>query len=288
MSDSLQETHLEKYGLSLHRLGYKIIPISAGAKAPVGMRDWQNIVADENAIIGWTTKFSGCGILSAHTIGVDIDCRKEDLTKYMLDFIRKKLGHVPHRVGMSPKALLPYRCEQPFSKVKSKEFFSPDGQKHMLEVLAKGQQFVASHIHPDTGNPYVWHYADDKIEEALTLPWADLPTMTEADAKIIVSEFEAQCRSRGWFHQIQHSRKERHPAFRSHRNARKYTEEDALSMLSFLNPDMPYENWLHVGMALHHGGFPVDFWDEWSKKSSKYKEGECQRKWQSFRDEVQA
>ena len=41
--------------------------------------------------------------------------------------------------------------------------------------------------------------------------------------------------------------------------------------------------WLDVGMALHSIDDCLSVnWDEWSKKSSKYKEEECDRKWETF------
>lgn len=45
-----------------------------------------------------------------------------------------------------------------------------------------------------------------------------------------------------------------------------------------------YEIWLKVGMALHSAGASCSDWDNWSKKSSKYKQGVCERKWQSFKN----
>lgn len=54
------------------------------------------------------------------------------------------------------------------------------------------------------------------------------------------------------------------------------------SMLGVLNPDMDYESWLKVGMALHAEGFGMALWDSWSAAGAKYKVGECQDKWRSF------
>ena len=65
--------------------------------------------------------------------------------------------------------------------------------------------------------------------------------------------------------------------------------------LSKFDPDRVdnHEDWIHVGMAIHHTferykavGFDLGlaFWDEWSKQSSKYKVGECERRWKTFGD----
>lgn len=44
-----------------------------------------------------------------------------------------------------------------------------------------------------------------------------------------------------------------------------------------------YQEWVQVGMALKEEGYPVSVWDSWSRNDSRYKEGECEFKWESFR-----
>jgi len=61
-----------------------------------------------------------------------------------------------------------------------------------------------------------------------------------------------------------------------------FTENDVRDMLDTLNPDSNYTDWLAVGMALHAGGFAFDLWDNWSRRGSKYTEGETAKKWESF------
>ena len=52
--------------------------------------------------------------------------------------------------------------------------------------------------------------------------------------------------------------------------------------LRAINPDCSYDEWLKVGMALKHEGADVSTWDTWSSGGSKYKPGECGKKWKSF------
>ena len=52
--------------------------------------------------------------------------------------------------------------------------------------------------------------------------------------------------------------------------------------LRAINPDCSYDEWLKVGMALKHEGADVSTWDTWSSGGSKYKPGECDKKWKSF------
>lgn len=58
---------------------------------------------------------------------------------------------------------------------------------------------------------------------------------------------------------------------------------DYIKMLSCINPDCSYDEWIKVGMALKHEGQPFQMWDEWSSRGSKYKASEMQKKWDGFR-----
>ena len=53
-------------------------------------------------------------------------------------------------------------------------------------------------------------------------------------------------------------------------------------LLNAIPPDCSYDEWLKVGMALKHEGADCSVWDDWSRHGSKYKQGECERKWRSF------
>jgi hypothetical protein len=49
--------------------------------------------------------------------------------------------------------------------------------------------------------------------------------------------------------------------------------EQARRAVEQLDPDVDFETWLRVGMALHHelGAQGLDVWDQWSSRGSKYK-----------------
>lgn len=59
---------------------------------------------------------------------------------------------------------------------------------------------------------------------------------------------------------------------------------DVATALVFLNPDCSYNEWLHIGMALHdhdpEGG--LTRWEEWSARGKKHKPAETAEKWKSF------
>lgn len=56
--------------------------------------------------------------------------------------------------------------------------------------------------------------------------------------------------------------------------------------LQALHPSLcSYQEWVEIGMALKAEGYPCSVWDEWSARDPlKYHPGECERKWNTFRD----
>jgi len=50
------------------------------------------------------------------------------------------------------------------------------------------------------------------------------------------------------------------------------------------NNDLDYDQWVKIGMALHHatGGAAFELWDKWSQQSSKYDDTAMSNKWHSF------
>lgn len=45
---------------------------------------------------------------------------------------------------------------------------------------------------------------------------------------------------------------------------------------------LSYQDWINVGMALQAEGYDCSVWDNWSRADSRYRPGECQRKWRTF------
>ena len=62
---------------------------------------------------------------------------------------------------------------------------------------------------------------------------------------------------------------------------------DYASLLDRINPALcSYEEWVKVGMALKHECCSPELWDSWSAGDpARYHPGECQRKWDSFRED---
>ncbi|MCY7174955.1 AAA family ATPase [Streptococcus gallolyticus subsp. gallolyticus] len=62
---------------------------------------------------------------------------------------------------------------------------------------------------------------------------------------------------------------------------------DLLPLLDYINPAMvDYTTWCQVGMALKHEGYTAMDWDNWSQADTRYKRGECFKKWDTFNEEA--
>ncbi|MCM1544871.1 MAG: AAA family ATPase [Ruminococcus sp.] len=46
---------------------------------------------------------------------------------------------------------------------------------------------------------------------------------------------------------------------------------------------LSYQEWINVGMALKDAGFPCSVWDMWSMNDTRYRVGECEKKWETFK-----
>jgi len=64
-----------------------------------------------------------------------------------------------------------------------------------------------------------------------------------------------------------------------------YDNDNLLEILEHIHPaDLSYQEWCAVGMGLKEAGYSASDWDNWSCRDvNRYHEGECFRKWESFR-----
>lgn len=54
-------------------------------------------------------------------------------------------------------------------------------------------------------------------------------------------------------------------------------------MLDFISPSsLTYDDWLAVGMALKNIGCDCSDWEHWSRSDERFKDGECESKWNGF------
>src|ERR1700676_742404 len=180
--------YLKERGLQLLAAGYHVLPIARGFKYPKGLDRWEQVDTTPELIQRWSSNVfadAGLGVNSKYTPGVDVDVRDAEVSRRMREYLsgmfeRKLL----FRTGEAPKFLVPFQCSEPFGKINSATFRGPDGKKHKVEVLGDGQQWVALHTHPDTGEPYTWE------GDFLSTPCSKLPVLTREVALRIVAHFE--------------------------------------------------------------------------------------------------
>ncbi|GGC63884.1 DNA primase [Siccirubricoccus deserti] len=273
------------YGERLVDNGYPVIPIMPGSKVPgrFGGGEW-------SPYPDWTRhcdrptkpfeidiwrRWPGCGvgIATGAVVGIDLDILDGALAIQLGELATTLLGDTPClRIGRAPKRLLVYRAAGPFAGRK----------RHPLELLARGQQFVAYAVHPDTGQPYDW-----PEESLLDVPLAKLPAVDEAAClafleaawrvlpdEVRVTSILASAPSSTW----------RGPS------DPKGTREALAASLAYLpNDDLPGNEWITVGAAIKAalGEEGRDLWLEWSRQSRKSGQSgrtdTPERRWASLR-----
>jgi putative DNA primase/helicase len=156
--------------------GYRPVPITPGTKAPTRLPQWQKYEYDPID----DARFADCGtgILTGDVLGIDIDVPDVAVVRALLTWLLQTYGRAPVRFGNKPKTLALYRAARPGSQRKMQTAVYKKGK---VEVLAKGQQFVAYAIHPDTKKLYEWRGGDP-----LTIPADKLPALTSEQVAEII------------------------------------------------------------------------------------------------------
>lgn len=284
---------LTELRLALRRNGYRPVPVAgahlavkSAGKRPM-MKGWETVcaAADEEEIARWGRAQRNCtntGLLCGGIVGVDIDVPVEGLSAEVERLARDMLGDSPlKRIGRAPKSLLVFRAAAPFDKVQTPELLLPDDITVRVEVLASGQQFVGFGIHPDTRADYHW-----PGRSPLDVAAADLPEISREQCAAFVAEAEALLRKAG-----AESRAERKEIDRNGRMLAGLRAKDAPSRETVAealghvpNDDLPYDEWIRVGFALHHGLGEAgrDLWEGWSARSAKNDPTLTAAKWPSF------
>lgn len=296
----------ELHGPALLSSGYNCIPIiphyadhkSAG-KAPA-FKHWQRSEFNQELLDAWKVRYRsyGVGIQTRFHPAVDIDCLDEDGVAHMVDFVEQRLGKTIKRVGRAPKILLLFRTDSPFTKVKSHVWVCENGDKHAVEILGSGQQFVAYGIHPGTKKPYKWI---DAQHPAVIDADLDLPEITLEDAQSIAREFDRYARLVGWTPDKEHSSIDGSSEVDSWvAGEGLFDDEDWLTADDLINQwegtveelanifeDLPaeesYDRWFPVLAALKDAERHPDEFKEiahnWSAKATNFDEDAFDNKW---------
>lgn len=182
--------------------------------------------------------------------------------------------------GRTGRAKLLYRLDRPLQSVKTAKFQQISPKSGQLETYTaidfrcatKGglsmQDVLPPTIHPDTGKPYEWAYGDE-----LTGSWRNLPPLPP-ELRAIWEEL-----LRG--SQIANDA----PAAPTGAGF-----EEMRALLAQQDPNAAYNEWLRVGMALHHetsgSREGLLLWNEWSARATgpdKYKGiADLEPHWRSF------
>lgn len=237
-------------------------------------------------------------------VGLDIDVYNPAMVKAIGAELRKHFTRFDYRVGMAPKTLVLLQTkDQALSrKLTSEAFVDEQGRVNRVELLSRGNQFVASGVHPVTGTDYAWYSSEGgTCRGPLDTRREDLPMLTLAIWMAVCETFSNLADVYGWTLKA--------PATQAGNGAARVTGpltdpdaqaaylsgvkqpqgrtiDEARTLLRVLDPD-EYGFWVKVGMAIHHefsgskDGF--DLWNEWSITSPKYKSrNDLLHRWKGF------
>lgn len=279
--------------LQLHRHGYRPVPVlgahvamKAAGKRPM-MKGWETVCAsaDEAEIARWTKAQRNCtntGLLCGTLVGIDIDVLDHQHAHRVTCIATEMLGMTPAcRIGRAPKILLTFRTDEPFDKIQTPEFHMLDGTVARVEILATGQQFVAFGIHPDTKAPYYWPECSP-----LDVPLHALPPVTKERCAAFIAAAEKYLRKVGGYstadrREIEREGRKAAGLKRNQAPSRELVEE---AVAHIPNDDLPYDDWIKVGLALYAALGPDgrDLWESWSARADKNDPEYTAEKWDSF------
>ena len=279
-------SYLADYGETLVANGYHVIPIMPGSKVPgrctagewLPYLDWSRHCdrPTQPLEIDIWRRWPACGvgIACGNVVGLDIDILDGELAIQLADLATAMLGETPCiRIGQSPKRLLVYRTDTPFAGRK----------RHPLEVLARGQQFVAYAVHPGTGRPYDW-----PEDNPLDVPLENLPAVTETQVMAWLDQayalIPAEMKPRTLIGDSVPADVWRGPS------DPRGTYEAVRSALAHIpNDDLDATSWITMGAAIKAalGEEGRDLWLDWSKSSGKSgtsgKSDTAERRWATLR-----
>ncbi len=237
--------------------GWKLCAIESGTKGP-RRKNW-NLAS--NALKAPPAPGTGVGLMHAFskTACLDFD-DLERATAWLAEkgIDAQALLEAPDAVkivsGRPNRAKLLYRLDKPL-----RSFKLADGALELRCATSTGkslQDVLPPTVHMKTGKPYTWEYGDLADGN-----WRNLPPLPDAVRTL-------------WESLIAR------PEQPAEHTATQLDPEDEAAInnlrekLTHRDPDCGYEEWLRVGMALHHGASGslqgLDLWNEFSARGSKY------------------
>lgn len=281
--------YLADYGPALIGAGYPIIPVRPGQKAPL-IANWASkkmTRGDIDKLVRDGFGHAGIGVLTENFPAVDIDTTDPEIIAKVVKWCDRNVGEGLQRTGRYPRLLISYRTDRSYTKLSSKTYTDFAGDRHKLEVLGAGQQYVAFGVHPDTGRPYEWK--DRK--SILSIRPEDLPVLTQEQAIKLIEYYESIVPS-DW-QIVTPGRVDASEAINGFdaidlvEPKSRMSYDQIAKMISNIDPDTNMADWVRVGMALYYqydgGDDGFALWDEWSSNGTKYRPKEMRHRWDSFK-----
>lgn len=225
-----------------------------------GMPGWSRNKAVPSDLRKWAKDARlGICVQTREVRAIDVDISDATISANVREMVELTLGRLPCRSRPnSGKLLLAFRLPGTYLK---RIIETPHGR---IEFLANGQHFVAIGTHP-SGVRYEWDSYD-------------VPALTVAEFEAVWSLLEAQFAKPD-------ARREDREATPHGGAVLGLTAGDIRAALEVLDPNMLYDDWCNVGMALHHEtqGEGLHYWQTWSATGDDYPgDEELEYKWQSF------
>ena len=268
----------EKFGKPLTDLGYDITPLKGKRPFLTGWQTRPDTATDYEKYGN-----SNIGLLCGGTnniVAADIDVKHPGAAAILRTLCEDLMGSAPERIGAAPKTLFVYRCTEPFFKVKT-AVFDIDGQDACVEILAEGQQFVASGKHPDTKKNYSWPH-----DTLLDVPPDQLTTVTPEDIARFIETCNTALQDYGTIKaRSLNGKKPPTGKFQFAENEQTSDAGKILAAMAFIpNDDIHYDDWVYMAHAIKGavGAEGKDIFHRWSKRSSKYDATETDRAWDSI------
>jgi hypothetical protein len=239
---------------------------------------WQDVIITPATLAVWALTHTGnIGVRTRYFPAVDIDVESPAVAEACEEGVIATVGAAARRTrANTARRLLLFRLEgEPFEKA-TLRFTLPMGERAQVEILAAGQQVVVAGVH-HTGAKIEWRDAPPTAPE--------LTKMTVVQRDAVLAALRSRLVALGCGFETQGPREPRPTGSAPRRTA----QDRAIAELALhrLAPDMPYDDWIGIGMALHDR-WPDEcglaLWNAWSARGEKYPGArEVERHWASFR-----
>ena len=277
MTVAVKIARYPKYAPMLVGAGFDTTPLDG--KKPI-LQGWQG--RPDTALDFENFNGANIGVLCggrSNVVAVDVDIYDEAIAEQICNLIEDDLGFAPQRIGQAPKTLFVFRCTEPMRKIKT-AIFDINGTDNAVELLAEGQQFVASGIHPDTKKKYRW--SDDSLMDVTVEQLTEVTPQQLHDfiavANTTLSQYgEKKGRESNGAAQLDW--------FATNELQGEVREVD-VALAHIDNDDWHYDDWVRMAMSIKGavGDEGYELWHRWSKRSDKYDDQETDRVWYSIKD----